>query len=652
MSAGNGIQLTASAGKTLPLEAKLFDEGGQRISSQITDWSVSCSWATTKVSAAINAQYRVKLPPVTMPREADQVQPEQIQLCCADGSAVDTARLLLQSVPPGLCNTGSLMLQGKDSLQPGQPCTFRLSLRDTYGHSISQPAKHFELCDATISWDSAQPVSCESSSGLNLDIKTNVPATAHPGPHSISCKARLQPNAFQLQQLPNDDVLEITAQLDVPVTSGPATQIILHAPPTCRELDMIHVRAQARDAAGNETDNVGELRLSIHIGSLAADLVSDTGHAGAWSADVALALIPETYTISLKAQGRHQLALGHGNITVLPSSRICTIKLELAEGQPASVTAAHPFRVVAELQLAGNAPARSITAAEAAQGLEVVLRHGRQHAEQCMLILDSNTSGLRFEFKGTGPTNAGQAFVEATWREQDAQLKPALDKAQQSFKDPSANNVSPWQPPISGQLAMPIVPGAPRTMQAHWVRHSSVLNFGGEVKARGLLPLLGIRLLDTYDNQVQLGTGPCKFEPQICISPAQAAKGYKAPQLASSDSNFEGHWDGNFHGFVLPEAASRLGEEVCSALSRYQVEYKIQPARDSSLAGLATAVIKFWYRPAADVSRQRSSQIAARADVGPATEQAGEVCHLSNLHGGDSAYTDTSCWLRVGIHVL
>ncbi len=604
MHAGDRVQVTASAQGVLSLTVRIFDEGGRSISGAFTGWSLACSWAHDRIAANPNAEGLVCLPSVTMPGHAAVPTSEHIQLFhVSSTTARATEKLSLRSVPLGVHETGSLVLHDPDILQPGKPCCFCLKLEDADGISISQPAEHFELCRAIISWESAEPEACECNNGSDLTFDAQVPANLVPGSHSISCEAELKPKNHMLQQLPSDDPVYVSAQLDMDVSPGPATQIALTAPETCRELDRIQIVAQARDAAGSDTTDVGELTLAVEIGDLSADLVPDSSRCGAWKADVAIALIPNSCTISLKAQDANQLTFSDAEIIVSPSSRICAIQLQLAECQQNSVTVNCPFKVVAELQLGDDAPSRSISVADAGQGLEVMLQREGQPTRKCKQ-LESSSPGLRFEFEGTCPKSAGPACIQATWTEQDPVLRSALNAAQQGFMDASPDKDSPWQAPASSQVALDIVPDAPEALQACWVRDSAAVRFTSQVRARGKLPRLGIRVLDTFGNYINLHMGSCTFDSQLWVSKANAAKGCQVPQLEGSASTFTGSWNETFKGFVLPEAASKLSEEDYPASARYQVQYAICMAASSGLPGLDSARVSFWYKPSAEVSRQ------------------------------------------------
>ena len=592
--ADDGQQLAGSAGKDVILHVKLFNEGGQSVRGPLLGWSIACSWADTPEEVDFVNIDIVQLPTFSMSKQEMEPVEYQIQLL-RDGQEVDSSVISISTFPNGLHEEAELEVSG--TVQAGEACSFSLLLRDRNGVAMRAPKDLFKLVSAQASWNGSQT---EALDGLDdpTDIIVPVPSNLPQGSRLLQLDAEVEPWDHKdrpFLNLPEDGAVKVSAEVWVDVRAGSAAAFILDAPQTCKELDLVEITATAVDANGAATSDVPEqLALTVHLGLLperiSAGMQQHSDDPSVYSCRLHADLPSGQHTLSMTATGGDDLDLpADSSILLRPSSRIMSINLQHVSGgqwteSKLELSPEEEVDFQATLQLAAGVPERNIDSAAVLQGLHIELKQEGREPQQLELKLTTTGSGLCFDCCATALRQAGAYILQATWEEQDPILAAELKRAAQ------ATTSSEWQPPTSWQVSVTIKHEEAYRLVSFWCNPvtAAQLNWRRSAGPGMSLPRIGIRVVDRFENPIDLGLGTFLIAAEMEITAGDKAQGHVTPRLAAHEgaAEFEAVWHQDAQAFIMPEEASQLSTDVPIAPGVMKVKYKFESVDDLSSAAL------------------------------------------------------------------
>ena len=611
MAAGGAWQLLGPAGKDIILQITLFNEGGQPVTESLPGWGVSCSWAPGDAEPGGNGI--VHLPAVRTEQQQQDPSEKQVQLL-HQGQLVDSLAISFRTLPDGVHATAGLRVLSE--VEAGEDCNLSLHLKDKNGQEMSAEDLEDLFCldYACVSWDGSQErFVCSLEEPMGIIV--SVPSDLILGMHSLHLQAELEPieqGDRPLLGLLNDGAIKVSAELQLEIRAGPATALALEAPEECMELDLLEISATASDATGVATANVPEkLALTVHLGELSMPLQQDPNDTSTYSCQLHADVIPGQYTLSLTATGADKLELPPDKaISVRPCSRVAEVRLQhRSDAQWGStcleLSPEKVFSVRAELVLADDAPERTISREAMLDGLSFALSKadGDSLPAQPELELITTGAGLCFDYSTAAIQKAGKYVLQATWQEQEPNLKADLERAIHADKDCSA-----WQPPSSNALPITIKPDAADRLRAFWCNRIT----GNRTTLRSAepgstLPAIGIKILDKHENSIDPELSTCLITSKMDISIEDMAQGHMAPTLAHEGAaTFQANWHPEAQAFIMPEEASQLSSEAAGSSGEFKVTYRVEVEDDLSLSGLDSSV-SFKFKLAAEVRSAPSS---------------------------------------------
>ena len=594
------------------LRVNLHDEGGSPIQQLQHHCQVECGWAMRhRMTGQPGSSGSMLLRSMQVPAADVNEQHHTIKLFQNNLSdAVHSISLRVQPVP-------KQHKQPKVRHSPvtlGEPFAFNLMLQDAHGHSIPEPARWFQIQQATVQLPSTQQLDCKPQEG---DCWAQVLDVSHLGdfplgPLQLQLKFKLVPKHWQLQQYETGSPLHVQCPCKVDIRAGRASKLVLTADDECKELSLLNIGIQAEDSAGNPTALRGKgITFTARLGLVSATFTRATDRPGHWSGQLCAAVEP----------GRHSLTIHcEGNDVILPLPQPHDVQVVRAgffnslSLKPVDSMSFEPVQAGTELSLqvtlnpVQSAYSTPTLSARHRAGLKVALTaDGCDKDHPSAELTEQIQSGLTFVFGGHAPCRAGTFLLRASWTETRRDQVQAFENAEAAGQ--TDLEALGWQH-LKESINIEVLPGPIDALAVCPVEQDA----GTTIMMGEDLPGLCVRFQDQHGNSVPLSqpVAPCRMGAAIVRASDCDDDDLRIPTLANGATfHFEAAWDHSKAAFCLPEAALKVTQQQLGNGQAVAAHYQLQLLDPGPLQDLKGA----WPFTYSDQFSQKREHAAAQETV-------------------------------------
>ncbi len=612
-------RLTGPAQRAIDcLDLRFYNEGGSRIERPPCESYLVCSWAPRSQVPLHGHHGRLEglcMPPIDAVHEV-----QEAKLFKQHGpEPIHTLKLHLQPVPTGLktLSIARCQQQGRKACQLGKPARFELVLTDEYGIIIKEPARWFKIHDANVVVDANRHLTCHPVDGESWAQCFSLPETGLLlGTQQLKFMGHLQPCHWQQQLYATGEPFSVDFKFKIDVAAGRVTRLRVKPTPEVQRLGLLPLCVQAVDGDGNPTNDVTQgVILTAGCAALKTNLVQHKSRPGEWHGNLCMAVAPGAYSISISVAddslspgielpGLHE-------VTVKAAPFVSSIKLDK---RSSGMVAGALLEALVRLTIAPDAT-RNLPIETARQGLRLVAKYGDQQHE--MAFCPDNQPGLRFKFTGNLPCTAGQACLEATWKETDPDLVAAFGRAEKNGQlDLEALS---WKA-LTDICEFQVKPGEKEALQLFAAGRPKAESVCENILLGESLPLLEAQMADKHGNicDVEGDITRCSMRAKIFLHAGHDEPDLRAPVLASSDGQpeFEAQWNAQTSTFHLPLEATQLAHGQLGNKETVTAVYQLEVINGGPLHGL-TGEFQFSYSDRRSQKEEQDEAKAAKASLSP-----------------------------------